>query len=225
MKLTATILLLGAAAAWGQSAAWQEFSIGPPTRMQAGWPPNGIRAEGIPLKRAIARAYGVAENRVLGPNWIDDTRYAITGIVANPKDFQPLFQQELGRQFHMLVHRETRVVPVFVLRPLPEPNKLAAPSSASSAEMKADTRGLAGISFPRTTIPAFADMLGNIAGRPVIDETHLDNSFQVLLRWQSGSNSALQAAVRSQLGLDLVDENRGVDMLVIDHIEKLQFSK
>lgn len=225
MKLKSALLLLAAAAAWGQSAGWQEFSIGAPTRNQAGWPPNGIRAEGVPLKRAIAHAYGVSESHVLGPDWIADTRYAITGIVQNPKDFQPLFQQELGRQFHMLAHRENKVVPVFVLKPLGEPNKLVPPSSAPTGEITSDSRGLSSISLQRTSIAGFVDMLGNVVNRPVIDETHLDGSFQVFLKWQAPSNSALQAAVRSQLGLDLVDENRAVDMIVIDHIEKLQFSK
>jgi len=219
------IALVAGAAAWGQSAspAWQEFSIGPPTRNAAGWPPNGIRAEGVPLKRALARAYGVQENRVLGPEWLADTRYAITGIVADRRDFQPLFQQELTRQFHMLAHREARVVPVYVLKPLNTPAKLQPPTTLNTQQTTSGGDGNNAIRLPRTTIAQFAEALGNFVNRPVIDESGLDGPFEIDLHWRAGSSTALQTAVQDQLGLQLVDERRSTDVLVIDHIEKLQF--
>ena len=81
------------------------------------------------------------------------------------------------------------------------------------------------IKFPHATLAVFLDNLGDVAGRPVIDETQMDGNFDLQLRWKQGSVSALQAAVKDQLGLELVDERRAVDLVVIDHIEKLQLSK
>ncbi|SPE43214.1 conserved exported hypothetical protein [Candidatus Sulfopaludibacter sp. SbA3] len=229
MKTQFAFMLLAASALWGQAqpatAGWKEFSIGPPTRMQAGWPREGIRADGVPLKRAIARAYGVPENRVFGPDWLADVRYAITGIVDNPKDFQPLFQKELANQFHMLAHRESKVVPVFVLKPLDTPAKMGPAVNPGTSTASGSSDGFSSIRYPRATVETFANALGDVVGRPVIDETNLDNSFEFILRWKGGSTSSLQTAVKSQLGLDLSDERRAVDLLVIDHIEKLNFSK
>jgi uncharacterized protein (TIGR03435 family) len=225
MMTKLALALLAGAAAWGQSASsgWQEFAIGPPTRNASGWPPNGIRAEGVPLKRALARAFGVQENRVLGPEWLADTRYAITGIAANPRDFQPLFQAELTRQFHLLSHREARVIPVYVLKPLNTPSKLQPPVTAGAPSTISGGDGNNSIRLLRSTIASFAEMLGNVVNRPVIDESGLDGPFEINLRWKAGNSTDLQTAVQDQLGIQLADERRSVDVLVIDHIEKLQF--
>lgn len=227
MKATFGFLIGTAALLWGQSASphWQEFSIGPPKRFQAGWPPNGIRADGVPLRRALAHAYGVPETRILGPSWLDDTRYAITGIVTDPKDFEPLFQQELANQFHMLAHRENRVVPVYVLKRLSGPTRLSESPNSGTITTSAGSDGNIGLNLPRARMPAFIDILANAAGRPVLDETNLDGAYQFVLSWKPRSTAALQAAVRDQLGLDLSDERRAVDLVVIDHIEKLEFAK
>ena len=219
------LLILPAAIAQTASTGWQEFSIGPPTRNQAAWPQNGVRASGVPLKRAIARAYGVPENRIAGPDWLAETRYAITAIVADPKDFQPMFQKELANQFHMLAHRESKVVPVFVLKSSAEPSKLTAPGGGGPATTSADSDGLNTINYPHATMATFANALGDAVGRPVIDETGMDGAYEIVLRWKAGSNSGLQAGVKQQLGLDLADERRAVELLIIDHIEKLQLSK
>ncbi len=223
-RIQAVAVLLLSTAAFAQSG-WQEFSIGPPTRNQAAWPQNGVRAEGVPLKRAIARAYGVPENRVAGPDWLADTRYAITAIVADPKDFQPMFQKELANQFHMLAHRETKVVPVFVLKASSEPAKTASSSGPGTITTSGSTDGLNMINYPHATMSTFANTLGDAVGRPVIDETGMDGTYDITLRWKFGSNSALQTAVKQQLGLELADERRAVDLVIIDHIEKLQLSK
>jgi uncharacterized protein (TIGR03435 family) len=227
MKTKIAMTMLVASAVWSQSGqpGWQEFSIGPPTRNQAGWPQNGVRAAGVPLKRAIAHAYGVPDNRVMGPDWLEETRYAITAIVADPKDFQPMFQKELANQFHMLAHRETKVVPVFVLKPLVTQAKLSSSAAAGTSTTSGSSEGHNAIHYPHATTLTFANALGDAASRPVIDETHLDGTYDFALNWKAGSVAALQAAVKDQLGLDLSDERRAVDLVMIDHIEKLQLSK
>lgn len=227
MKTELATMLLAASTVWGQSASpkWQEFSIGAPTEKHSSFSRFGIRAEGVPFKRVLSRAYGVPENRILGPQWMADERYALTAIVADPKDFQPLLQQELTTLFHMLTHRETRVIPVYVLKPLEGAAKLTAPGAGRTAETSSDSRGFNSVKLPHATLAEFAEMLGDTVGRPVIDETHMEGAFDLTLSWKASSISALQAAVKNQLGLDLADEQRAVDVLVIDQIEKLKFSK
>ena len=96
MRSNTVCLLLAIPALSAQTATppgWKEFSIGPPTRNQSGFRQNGIVAAGIPLKRALARAYGLPEHRIIGPSWIDEARYAITALVDDPQTFQPLFRR------------------------------------------------------------------------------------------------------------------------------------
>jgi uncharacterized protein (TIGR03435 family) len=226
MKIQLAIPLLAGWALFGQSPVWQEFAIGPATEWQSGFPRNGIRAKGVPLKRAVAHAYGVPENRVFGPRWIADERYAITAIVADPKDFQPFFQQELSYRFHLIAHRETRDVPVFVLKPLDSSVQPAVGEGNVFSGMSGGSSFSNGkIKLDRATLATFVEELGNVVGRPILDETHMDGRFDVVLNWQSGSTASLQKSVKEQLGFQLSDERRPVELLVIDHIEKLQFPK
>lgn len=210
------VFLAGAslAAAQGVERGSKEFSIGPPTANHAANGPYGIRAEGMPLKRVLARAYGIPEHRILGPDWLATERYAIVARVNDPAELQGLLQQELTARFHMLVHRETKNVPVFVMKPAQGGAKLgAAPAGPPTLKMT------------KTTMAGLAAALSDQISRPVFDETGIDGRFDVSLSWKFGNVASLQAAMKEQLGLELVDQNRSVEFLVIDHIEKLQFPK
>jgi uncharacterized protein (TIGR03435 family) len=213
------LLLLTASALWAQSG-WTEFSIGPATASHSQFSRFGIRAEGVPLLRAIARAYGVPEHRVAGPPWLPTERYAITAQVSDPLQFQPLFQQELANRFHMLAHREQRDIPVFVLKPVEGAQKLTPAAPPGSASMAGG-----GLQMSGATMAGFAAALADSIRRPVIDETGIDGAFDFKLSWQGGNMASLQAAARQQLGLQLIDDKRVVELLIIDHIEKLEFPK
>jgi uncharacterized protein (TIGR03435 family) len=222
MRREAVLSILAVSALLGQTAAsatWKEFSIGPPTRNQSGFSPYGIRAEGVPLKRALARAYGLPEHRIIGPDWLDTERYAITGQVDNPADFKPLFQQELTARFHMAAHLETKEVPIYILRTIE--GGAMKPSSGDSA----GGRGMSGGLRMQSTVEAFVSQLSDLIKRPVFDETGMDGTFDFSLSWKKGNPESLQEAVKQQLGLQLVDDKRSLDLLIVDHIEKLQFPK
>jgi uncharacterized protein (TIGR03435 family) len=222
MRREAALSILAVSALLGQTAAsatWKEFSIGPPTRNQSGFSPYGIRAEGVPLKRALARAYGLPEHRIIGPDWLDTERYAITGQVDNPADFQPLFQQELTARFHMAAHLETKEVPIYILRTIE--GGAMKPSSGDGA----GGRGMPGGLRMQSTVEAFVSQLSDYIKRPVFDETGIDGKLDFSLSWKKGNPESLQEAVKQQLGLQLVDDKRSLDLLIIEHIEKLQFPK
>lgn len=216
-------IVIAAAALWAQPA-WKEFSIGAPVvgRNQNG--PFGIRASGMPLLRAISKSYGTPEHRILGPAWLATEKYAIVAEVAEPKDFQPLFQRELADRFHMLAHREQRNVPVFVLKTLDSPATLSAAHGAApqpgSSSLQGGPRPL--LEMFGSNLDAFVAALADSIRRPVFNETGVDGTFHIQLSWQFGNLASLQEAVKKQLGLQLVDDNRTVELLVVDHIEKLQ---
>ena len=196
--------------------AWKEFSIGPPTRSQSGFSREGIRAEGIPLKRALARAWGLPEHRIIGPEWIAEQRYALTALVDDPQDLQPLLQAELTRRLKMVAHRETHELPVYVLRALDG----RPPQQTSPAAGMRTTPSL-GIKAGPMTMSAFADVLADAIQRPVIDETHLPGTFHFDLSWKATDFASMRKAINEQLGLELAEEKRNIEVLVIEHIEPL----
>jgi len=216
MKRTIGVMSL-AAALWAQTAApeWREFSIGPPTRAQAGFSREGLRAEGIPMRRLIARAYGLPEHRIIGPDWINTERYAVTALVSDPKDLQPLLQRELQTHFQMSARREHKEVPVYVLKSIDG----APPPAGKGASVRPALR------MPQADLTMFAGALADMIQRPVFNETGIDGTFDIALGWQLGDDMSLQKAVREQLGLLLAEEKRAVDLVYIDHIEKLNFPK
>jgi uncharacterized protein (TIGR03435 family) len=175
-----------------------------------------MRAEGVPFRRLLARAFGVPEHRIIGPAWIDEERYAITALVNDPKDFQPLMQQELAARWHMLAHREMKDVPVYELRALDGTSVVppAAPAAAGA-------RATPSIRLNQQSVKVFADTLADVLARPVFDETKLDGTFDFAFSWTSTDPASLKSAMASQLGLSLVDTRRVVDLVIVDHIEKL----
>jgi uncharacterized protein (TIGR03435 family) len=77
------------------------------------------------------------------------------------------------------------------------------------------------IKLNQSSVKAFAEVLADALGRPVFDETNLDERFDFALTWQNTDPATLKTAVADQLGLNLVDTRRVVDILIVDHIEKL----
>jgi uncharacterized protein (TIGR03435 family) len=96
------------------------------------------------------------------------------------------------------------------------------------------------------TMNGFADFLSSVAAKPIIDETGLTGKYNLDLRWQTGASedissgvftagnapiatptraadlaAALFEAVQSELGLRLESKKRLVELLVIDHVERM----
>lgn len=168
----------------------------------------------MPLIGIVWRAYGMPVYRIAGPDWMATERYAITALVAHPSDFQPLMQLELAKRFYLATHRELRDVPSYSLR------------AVSGTEAKREARcpamppGTSYLSYT-TTAAKLAEILADFVQRPVIDETGITGDISVCVQWK-GSAAAVPAAVREQIGLEMVEGNATTEFLVVDHVEKLR---
>ena len=226
MTTRMTMLLFASAGLWAQNAgapAWQEFSIGPMVRPGGRYGNDGIRGDGVPLKKVIAKAYGVPEHRVVGPDWVNAQRYQWTAIVADPVNFQPFMQQELASRFHMEAHRETKDVPVYILKASADARPGGPPASTMGIG-GSEVSGV-GLRMPRSGMSDFAGTLADMLLRPVFDETGMEGVYDIVLSWKLGNTESLKKAVKEQLGVEMVDDRRAVELLVIDHIEKPSFTK
>lgn len=210
MRNLAAILFLTVIALTAQPA-WKELSIGPPTGGRNRSGPTGIHAEAFPVLRAISRAYGVPEHRIVGPAWLTTERYAINAEAPDRESFQPMFQKELANWFRLQVHREQRVIPVLVLKRLEGQPSTTAP-----------VKGQPALQMPQATMDLFASTLADIVHMPVFNETNLDGTFDIRLNYEFNNIGSLRTAVQQQLGLTLTDDKRPIDLLIVDYAEKAQ---
>jgi uncharacterized protein (TIGR03435 family) len=220
------VVFLAVAGLWAQTApapAWKEFSIGPMVKPGGRYGNDGIRGDGVPLKKVIAKAYGLPEHRIVGPDWVNAQRYQWTAVVADPVNFQPFMKQELASRFHMEAHRETRDVPVYILRASPDARPDGPP--ASTKGVGGTEMAPVGLRMPRSNMADFAGTLADMLLRPVFDETGMEGVYDIALGWKFGNTESLKKAVKDQLGIEIVDDRREVELLIIDHIEKPEFTK
>ena len=74
-------------------------------------------------------------------------------------------------------------------------------------------------------MPEFADLLARELKTPVVDFTSTPGAFDFKLEWsiegdKDDAQSALFAALQSQLGLKLESRKLPVDLIVVDRAEK-----
>ena len=85
-------------------------------------PPGGYIATNIPLRRLIAIAYGRSlgndRDRIIGPSWINDTRFDINARTpaGSRRDEVPgMLRALLAERFNLTAHTETREESVYAL--------------------------------------------------------------------------------------------------------------
>ncbi len=196
-----------------------------------------------------------------GPDWIHSERFEIDAKTDGQPGVLmmegPMMQAILEDRFKLKIHRETRQGPVYELalgkgspklkplqdgsctpvvvgRPLP-----LLPDGQHRCRNMVSPRGK--VDIEGGTLPMFADLLGMVLDRPVIDKTGITDYFKIQLKFSPddspttrssaadpGAPAAVSApdapgiflAIQEQLGLKLVPAKGPVDVLVIDHIER-----
>jgi uncharacterized protein (TIGR03435 family) len=190
----------------------------------------GITADNVSLKQLIERAYGVVDYSLSGPAWLGDDKFDIAGKQAagTPKgQMLPMLQALLAERFGLVVHREPKSLPGYVLIPGKKPPTLhAKPADAG-------TKTNVGRGTVKGTNLSMADLAGLLSrqlDQPVQDQTGLPGVFDVNLEWTpdqaqadpaSDRLSSIFTAVQEQLGLKLQPQKVPVDVLVVDHVERV----
>ena len=160
-----------------------------------------------------------------------------------------MLQALLADRFKLAMHREPKVLPVYALVLAKSGPKLQPSQTADSYANRPDGKQWKGLMAVKDGQVAaqglpmadLAQALSRRLGRQVIDQTGLKGNYDFTLRWpaaesqaaskgaegQPGTESAPDAnnpsvltALQEQLGLELQPQNRSMDLLVIDHVEK-----
>jgi len=198
---------------------------------------NDIHLVHITLKDLISRAYQLAPQQIFGPAWLDGARLDMVAQVppgATRDQIAHALQVHLAQRFKLAAHRQSRVMPVFLLEvakggpkldETPAWNRHPGTGACEPRRKRSVCRMM--------SMPELAVRLQNGSGvAPVFDRTGLtgvyDFSLYSLKIWGLPSNSptpvkfiaqSLQEQLES-LGLTLRQSAEPVEILIVDHCEK-----
>lgn len=184
------------------------------------------------LSDCLKFAYSLTtDDQIAGPDWIKQkmVRFEVTAKAApeTPADqLMPMLQALLKERFQIAMHTEQREMAHYELVIGKNGPKLK-DSTVSPAEATGAAR-LDGIKSNRMTMNKLASLLSRMTRMPVLDKTGLTGFYQFDLRYaderQPAENQvgpSVFTAVQEQLGLKLESKKSPVEVLVIDHAEKV----
>ncbi len=191
----------------------------------------------LTLRDLIEHAYGVMEWQISGPTWILSDRFDVTAkppAGTSGDQFEAMMQNLLAERFKLQIHREQRERAVYALVVA----KTGLKAMAAPGDGKASTNWSRDhMSAQHMSMASFAERLSRVADRPVVDATGVQGAFNFELKWTPENAQAKPAentgtqladappglftAIEEQLGLKLEPRKAPVEILVVDHAEKV----
>jgi len=179
-----------------------------------------FKARGIRLHEIIRLAFNVSPVRLIAANpQPDETYEIITSVPDEQKELlRPMLQQALSAAFGLKVRRETRDMDALILSlPKTGTHRLRVSAYKTDMTILAHSGLVASLS---TKIPFFTSALEDTLGQIVLDETHLEGLYDISLYWDAKDPKSIKEAVSTQLGLELKEEKRAVEVLVYETTAK-----
>jgi len=196
----------------------------------------------VTLGEFVMMANDVRRYQLAGEDWVisntSPNRYDIVAKASAPateQELRAMLAPLLAERFHLKVHRETRVLPVYVLAPAKGGAKIKE-GDGGEQYVSPDPRG--GFRYQNYPIGALAATLSLMrsVGRPVIDRTGLTGRYTFNANLQDlppgasegdlkaatiQSENTVFSALETQLGLKLNAAREPVEMLVVDHVDRV----
>ena len=181
----------------------------------------------------ITMAYHVKNYQLSkAPDWLNSERFDISAEAqpdTRSDEFPAMVRTLLLDRFKLAVHRETKVLPGYALVVAKTGSKLhESKIGESNVEGPLFTGRRGNLASERITVAQLAETLSGYLQGPVLDMTGMQGSFELHLEWTPedtppdlADKPSIFMAVQEQLGLKLEARKVPVEMLVIDHLEKV----
>jgi uncharacterized protein (TIGR03435 family) len=217
--------------AHGQSAREFEVASVKPHSSSEGSPhvsiardPGRLTYTNITVRGLIREAYGL---KVYGPDALSADRYDVIAKVspdASKGQRMLMLQALLAERFQLVVHRETKELPIYTLVVGKDGPKLRAVEDDGSAP-EAGSGGGHQIKAHHISMKLLAATLQGWIGDTVVDATGLTGLYDFNLDFNVDESTSSEGptvfeAVQRQLGLKLEARKGPVEVIVIDHVEK-----
>ena len=186
----------------------------------------------VTLSDCLRFAYGISNDlQIAGPDWIrsKDVRFHI--VAKAPPDTPRselllMLQALLAERFQLTLHREHRNLTVLALVVGKSGARLQPARDNSDGTGNNFTPGR--IISNRTTMGVLVMLLSRFMRQAVVDRTGLAGMFEVKLEWtpqtqpgEEASGASIFTAVQEQLGLKLEAQKGPLEVIVIDHAERV----
>jgi uncharacterized protein (TIGR03435 family) len=196
--------------------------------------PGSLNMRNVSLKTAIRWAYHVMEFQVSGPEWLGNERYDIMAKAAGPApeaDLRPMLQALLAERFKLAVHHQTKEMSAYVLSVGKSGPKFQESKEEGESVLAPDPKKFK-VVVQRTPVSQLVDMLSNILRAPVVDLTGLKSRYDITLELakyipdRSSTEpmdpvALIVRGLQDELGLKIEPRKMPLDLVVVDHAEKL----
>jgi uncharacterized protein (TIGR03435 family) len=197
--------------------------------------PVSVTMINVSLKAAIQWAYHAFPYQVNGPGWMDSTHFDIMAKAAGAstdEQLRQMMQRLLAERFKVAVHHEVKEMPCYIVTVSKTGIKFQKSGEEGDPEIKPD--GQFKIALKKITMQQLADEIGNTPiPDPVVDQTGLTGTYDIALDISKFANtmdkpsgideviSVLAQAIKEQLGLTIEHHKAPIDMVIVDHAEKV----
>jgi uncharacterized protein (TIGR03435 family) len=204
--------------------------------------PEGLTGHNVSVRFCILMAWHLQDYQISIPTAFRDSsdspRYDIVAKAAGPvthDQLLPMFQSLLVERFHLAVHFEKKDSPVFALvvaKGGPKGLQDPAPGSEPHEDPgTVDPTGARHWTLYNEPVSALMGLISNGLSRPLLDMTGVKGSYDfafVLPAWNRADGplgdhvvADVFPEVQRQLGLRVEARTAPIDVLVVDHIDKL----
>jgi uncharacterized protein (TIGR03435 family) len=176
----------------------------------------------------------VRDYQISAPDWLGSERFDIVAKLprhTGDSETGARLQRLLADRFKLAVHRETKEFPVYALVQGRSGSKLKAVEDKDGHNTNSKNGRL---TAQRISMARLAEFLSRQMERPVVDMTGLTGVYDLTLEWSpddgmKGDKPAgdvppgpdLLTALQQQLGLTLRSQKAPLEMIVVDHVERV----
>lgn len=195
--------------------------------------PANIQITNNSLFQIIVAAYHIREYQLSGPDWLRSARFDIDAKApfGTPESqLMPMMQTLLKERFKLEIHRETKDFPVFGLVPAKAGFTLRpVADKGSSMDSHSDEKG-GQLIAQNTNMDRLAAWISTRTDRPVLNMTGISGAYNFTLNYTLENDKAdadtprypiLPLAIQDQLGLRLEKRTAPIEVIVVDHAERV----
>ena len=205
-----------------------------------------LRGTNLSLRSLIVRAYGLRNYQVEGPDWLESEHFDIAAKFPDgplPKDpaeqnaaYMAMMQKMLADRFHVATHRSQKTFAVYGLVVAKGGIKFKPVPDGGSHSSDNNNTHYKGTGIPMESFAGFLSRRPELpADLPVLDMTGLKGDYEMTLDWvreakpspdapastDLSAGPSLLSALEDQLGLKLETRKAPIEILIVDHAEKV----
>jgi uncharacterized protein (TIGR03435 family) len=175
---------------------------------------------GSTVAEALPTAFGVTSARLVTDAQLPEGRFDfLLRLPQKQSDrLEPLLQDALRTSFGLVSRKEERESDAYILK-VKDPGHQGLPETASTGGMSSSF-GPGRIGAIKGSMSGLARSLESVLDIPVFNETKLEQKYDYQLKWNQTADEpanaeAVIAALRDQLGLDLVKTKRQLEFVIV----------